>query len=58
MTWAQLGLHTKPCGLLNVAGFYDPLLKFLDGAVRHELVKAIIASSWSAPRMPPSFSIA
>ena len=28
-TWLQLGLHSKPVGLLNVAGFYDPLLKFL-----------------------------
>ncbi len=34
MTWAQLGLHTKPCALLNVAGYYDPLVAFLDGAVR------------------------
>ncbi len=30
LTWAQLGLHQKPCGLLNVAGFYDPLLAQLD----------------------------
>jgi uncharacterized protein (TIGR00730 family) len=29
-TWAQLGLHQKPVGLLNVAGFFDPLLAFLD----------------------------
>jgi len=28
-TWLQLGLHHKPVGLLNVAGFYDPLVKFL-----------------------------
>ena len=26
LTWAQLGEHTKPCGLMNVAGYYDPLL--------------------------------
>jgi uncharacterized protein (TIGR00730 family) len=31
-TWAQLGEHAKPCGLLNVAGFYDRLLEFLDVA--------------------------
>jgi uncharacterized protein (TIGR00730 family) len=31
-TWAQLGLHAKPAGLLNVNGFYDPLLAFLDHA--------------------------
>ncbi len=29
-TWGQLGLHHKPFGLLNVGGFYDPLLTFLD----------------------------
>jgi hypothetical protein len=28
-TWLQLGIHTKPVGLLNVAGYYDPLLAFL-----------------------------
>jgi uncharacterized protein (TIGR00730 family) len=33
LTWAQLGLHTKPCAFLNVAGYYDPLLAFLDRAV-------------------------
>jgi uncharacterized protein (TIGR00730 family) len=32
-TWAQLGLHAKPCALMNVAGYYDPLLALLDGAV-------------------------
>ena len=31
-TWAQLGLHRKPCGLLNVAGYFDRLLDFLDHA--------------------------
>lgn len=30
LTWAQLGEHQKPCGLLNVAGFYDPLLTVFD----------------------------
>ena len=29
-TWSQLGFQPKPCGLLNVAGYYDPLLAFLD----------------------------
>ena len=32
-TWGQLGLHRKPCGLLEVNGFYAPLLAFLDHAV-------------------------
>jgi len=31
-TWAQLGFHRKPCGVLNVAGYYDRLLGFLDHA--------------------------
>jgi len=30
VTWAQLGLHRKPCGLLNSANYYDPLIAFLD----------------------------
>jgi uncharacterized protein (TIGR00730 family) len=38
-TWGQLGLHTKPIGLLNVDGFYDPLLAFLDRAVGDGLLK-------------------
>ena len=33
VTWAQLGLHSKPCGLLNVNGFYDGLLGQLSRAV-------------------------
>lgn len=32
LTWAQLGIHDDPCGLLNVAGFYDGLADHLDGA--------------------------
>ncbi|MHC1789073.1 LOG family protein [Solidesulfovibrio sp.] len=30
ITWAQLGLHEKPCGLLNVQEYYAPLLQFVD----------------------------
>jgi uncharacterized protein (TIGR00730 family) len=33
-TWKQLGYHDKPLGLLNVDGYYDPLLGFLDSSVR------------------------
>ena len=39
VTWAQLGLHRKPCGLLNVEGFYDPLLAFFDHAVAERFVR-------------------
>ncbi len=38
-TWAQLGMHDKPCGLLNVAGYFDPLLEFLDRAVAEKFVR-------------------
>jgi uncharacterized protein (TIGR00730 family) len=33
LTWGQLGLHAKPMGLLNVGGFFDPLLAWIDRAV-------------------------
>jgi uncharacterized protein (TIGR00730 family) len=33
LTWAQLGLHAKPVGLLNVAGFFDPLIAWMDRCV-------------------------
>lgn len=39
-TWAQLGFHQKPCGLMNVAGYYDHLTAFIDHAVDQEYVKA------------------
>jgi len=39
VTWTQLGLHGKPCGLLNVEGFYDALLSFLDNAVAEGFIK-------------------
>jgi len=40
-TWGQLGMHTKPCGLLNVAGYFDPLLAFLDRAVAEKFVRDV-----------------
>jgi uncharacterized protein (TIGR00730 family) len=39
LTWGQLGLHAKPFGLLNVAGFYDHFLAFLDQAVNRQLIR-------------------
>lgn len=33
LTWSQLGLHAKPCALLDVAGYYAPLVAFFDHAV-------------------------
>jgi uncharacterized protein (TIGR00730 family) len=38
-TWAQLGFHSKPCGLLNVAGYYDGLSRFLDHAANEQFVR-------------------
>ncbi|MDE3154973.1 MAG: TIGR00730 family Rossman fold protein [Acidobacteriota bacterium] len=38
LTWAQLGFHRKPCGLLNVAGYFDPLLDLFDRAVAEGFV--------------------
>ena len=40
LTWSQLGLHAKPIGVLDVGGFWQPLLDLLDGAVDRELLKA------------------
>jgi uncharacterized protein (TIGR00730 family) len=40
LTWAQLGLHRKPCGLLNIRGYYRRLIDFLDHAVAEQLLKA------------------
>ena len=47
VTWNQLGLHDKPVGLLNVAGYFDTLIKYLrhvqgEGFVRHEHVDGIL----------------
>jgi uncharacterized protein (TIGR00730 family) len=40
-TWGQLGMHAKPCGLFNVAGYFDPLLQFLDHAVAERFVRDV-----------------
>jgi uncharacterized protein (TIGR00730 family) len=52
ITWTQLGLHAKPCGLLNVDGFYDDLLRFLDHAWVEGFIKpetrAIVKASADA----------
>jgi len=40
LTWGQLGLHSKPMGMLNVSGYFDHLLRFLDHAVEVRLLNA------------------
>jgi len=41
VTWAQLGIHARPCGLLDVKGYYRPLVAFLDHAVEEGFVSAL-----------------
>ena len=41
ITWTQLGLHRKACGLLNVAGFYTPLARFIDQAVSDGFIRPV-----------------
>jgi len=39
VTWSQLGLHTKPCAVLNVEGYFDPLLALFDYAVKEGFLR-------------------
>lgn len=39
LTWSQLGIHTKPCGLLNVAEYFQPLLHFLQHASEEGFIR-------------------
>lgn len=39
LTWAQLGFHKKPCGLMNIDGYFDSLLLFLEKAVSEGFIK-------------------
>src|ERR1700684_4101640 len=66
VTWAQLGLHAKPAGLLNLLGYYDELLRFLDHATQERFVRPgdreqilarpsaaewlAVMGGWTAPR--------
>ena len=45
MTWAQLHLHDYPCALLNVDGYYDPLVAFLRVSVEKEFVRQELLDS-------------
>jgi uncharacterized protein (TIGR00730 family) len=40
LTWGQLGLHAKPCGILDVAGYYQPLLALLDRATAEGFLRS------------------
>ena len=54
-TWAQLGIHSKPLGLIDVAGYYQPLVAFLDHAVQERFLRpetrTLLAVS-DGPRRP------
>jgi uncharacterized protein (TIGR00730 family) len=52
LTWAQLGLHDKPCGLLDVGGYYQSLLAFMDRAVAEGFVKEAYRSKVLVAREP------
>jgi len=55
VTWAQLGIHSKPVGVLDVAGYYDPLVALLDHAVAAGFVsaqgRALVIVETQAPRL-------
>lgn len=38
LTWAQLGIHKKPCGLLNVSGYFNKMIEFVDHAVNEQFI--------------------
>jgi uncharacterized protein (TIGR00730 family) len=52
LTWAQLGIHRKPCGILNVEGYFDGLLSFFDHAVEERLLKPAHRSIVISDRQP------
>lgn len=55
VTWTQLGLHRKGCGLLNVDGYYDPFVAMLDRAVAEGFIRpenrALVLDDASAERL-------
>ncbi|MCM3632348.1 TIGR00730 family Rossman fold protein [Paenibacillus camelliae] len=44
ITWSQIGLHKKPCGLLNVKGYYNPLIHLFDHMVQEQFLKGRYAA--------------
>ena len=59
LTWAQLGLHRKPCGLLNVSGYFQQLMAFLDHLVDqrflHPAHRAMLLSAERAEDLLTAF---
>ena len=52
LTWAQLGLHAHPCGVLNSDGYFDALFAFLDRAVAERFLRAEHRALWIADDDP------
>jgi uncharacterized protein (TIGR00730 family) len=61
LTWAQLGLHRKPCGVLNVQGYFDPLLASINHSIAEGFVTAeyrsMILVSSSADALLDAFAV-
>ncbi|WP_349256735.1 TIGR00730 family Rossman fold protein [Methanocella sp.] len=54
LTWAQLGIHKKPCGLLNVCGYYDKMIEFFDQAVQEQFINPSARSLVLVDESPPA----
>lgn len=54
LTWAQLGFHKKPCGLLNVEGYFDHLVAFLENAFQAQFVKELYRPLLMTSEQPSS----
>ena len=54
LTWRQLGLHDKPCAVLNVNGYFDQFLDFLDHAVAERFLQPEQRNRLSAEATPES----
>lgn len=52
LTWLQLGIHQKPCALLNTQGFYDHLISFLDNMLEKRFLKESQRSSLIVEQTP------
>jgi uncharacterized protein (TIGR00730 family) len=54
ITWSQLGIHTKPCGLLNTCDYYAKLLAFLDHCAEEKFIQPAYRETLFAEADPPA----
>ena len=52
LTWAQLGFHDKPCGILNIEGYYDGLIGFLEKSFEQQFVNELYRPMLMKAREP------